>query len=116
MGGDGAVLPGDITPPSRFVHTVVFSQGAAPASSAQQAALNLFHILNNFDIPYGVTQPAKGTSESNADYTSWTTVADLQNPESAPGPGGLHRRSTAAAADGPPRPTNRSPATVVTVP
>jgi choloylglycine hydrolase len=79
MGGGGAGLPGDFTPPSRFVRMVYFTQGAAQAANADQAGFNLFHILNNFDIPYGVTQPPKGTSEVDADFTTWTSVADLNN-------------------------------------
>jgi choloylglycine hydrolase len=78
MGGGGVGLPGDFTPPSRFVRMVYFTQGAAQPANANQAAFNLFHILNNFDIPYGVTQPPKGTSESDADYTTWTSVSDLK--------------------------------------
>jgi len=131
MGGGGAGLPGDFTPPSRFVRMVYFTQGAAPAPNAQQAAFNLFHFLNNFDIPYGVTQPAKGTSESNADYTSWTTVADLQNLNYSwrtygdPQIKTLNLRQALAATKGtqprllpmgPQRPTDRTPSAVVTVP
>ena len=78
MGGGGAGLPGDFTPPSRFVRMVYFTQGAAQPANANQAAFNLFHILNNFDIPYGVTQPPKGTSETDADFTTWTSVSDLK--------------------------------------
>lgn len=79
MGAGGTGLPGDFSPPSRFVRMVYFSQGATPAADAAGAVSDLFHILNNFDIPYGVTQPPKGTSESDADFTSWTTVSDLKN-------------------------------------
>lgn len=79
MGGGGSGLPGDFTPPSRFVRMVYFTQAAAPAADARRATSNLFHILNNFDIPYGVTQPPTGTSEADADYTSWTSVSDLKN-------------------------------------
>lgn len=79
MGAGGAGLPGDFTPPSRFVRMVYFTQGAAPAADAAGAVSDLFHILNNFDIPYGVTQPPKGTSETNADFTTWTAVSDLKN-------------------------------------
>lgn len=79
MGAGGAGLPGDFTPPSRFVRMVYFTQGAIPAADAAGAVSDLFHILNNFDIPYGVTQPPKGTSETNADFTTWTAVSDLKN-------------------------------------
>lgn len=79
MGAGGTGLPGDFSPSSRFVRMVYFTQGAAPAPDADGAVSNLFHILNNFDIPYGVTQPPKGTSETDADFTTWTAVSDLKN-------------------------------------
>ncbi|MFN6337464.1 MAG: linear amide C-N hydrolase [Cyanobacteriota bacterium] len=53
MGAGGAGLPGDFTPPSRFVRMVYFTQGSTPAADAAGAVSGLFHILNNFDIPYG---------------------------------------------------------------
>jgi choloylglycine hydrolase len=46
-------LPGDFTPPSRFVRAVAFSQSAAPKATADDAVLSAFHILNQFDIPEG---------------------------------------------------------------
>ena len=49
-------LPGDFTPPSRFVRAVAFSQSALPSDTAPQAVLEAFHILNNFDIPYGAVR------------------------------------------------------------
>lgn len=79
MGAGGAGLPGDFSPPSRFVRMVYFTQGAKPAANAEGAVSDLFHILNNFDIPYGIAQPPKGTSESDADFTTWTAVSDLSN-------------------------------------
>ncbi|MEB3264449.1 MAG: choloylglycine hydrolase family protein [Synechococcus sp.] len=79
MGAGGAGLPGDFSPPSRFVRMVYFTQGATPAADAGGAAFDLFHILNNFDIPYGVAQPPSGTSETDADFTTWTAVSDLKN-------------------------------------
>ncbi len=71
-------LPGDFTPPSRFVRAVVFSQSAAPNKTADDAVLAAFHILNQFDIPEGsVVNAAVG--EPVDEITEWTSVADLQN-------------------------------------
>jgi choloylglycine hydrolase len=39
-------LPGDFTPPSRFVRAVVFTQSALPVKSAPDGVLQAFHILN----------------------------------------------------------------------
>jgi choloylglycine hydrolase len=73
-----ACLPGDFTPPSRFVRAVVYSQSAAPNATADDAVLSAFHILNQFDIPKGavvnsaIGQPVDGITE-------WTSIADLKN-------------------------------------
>ena len=130
MGAGGIGLPGDFTPPSRFVRMVYFTQGAAQPANANQAAFNLFHILNNFDIPYGVTQPPKGTSESDADYTTWTSVSDLNNLRFSwrtygdPQVKTIDLRQALQASSGQPRllpmgpqrPTDSSPSTLVPVP
>src|SRR6185295_11904891 len=46
-------IPGDFTPPSRFVRASVYSQSAVPNKTAGDAVLSAFHILNQFDIPKG---------------------------------------------------------------
>lgn len=71
-------LPGDFTPPSRFVRAAMFSQAATSNKTAQDAMLSVFHILNQFDIPKGsVVNAAVG--EPTPEITEWTSVADLQN-------------------------------------
>jgi choloylglycine hydrolase len=71
-------LPGDFTPPSRFVRAVAFSQSAAPNATADDAVLSAFHILNQFDIPKGaVVNSAIGQPVD--EITEWTSVADLKN-------------------------------------
>jgi choloylglycine hydrolase len=71
-------LPGDFTPPSRFVRAVAFSQSAMPSDTAAQAVLAAFHILNNFDIPYGAVRDTQG-GQVHAEYTTWTSASDLKN-------------------------------------
>ena len=46
-------MPGDFTPPSRFVRAAIFSQAATPNATGEDAVLSAFHILNQFDIPKG---------------------------------------------------------------
>ncbi|HIP19939.1 MAG TPA: choloylglycine hydrolase family protein [Sulfurimonas sp.] len=71
-------LPGDYTPPSRFVRAVAFSATAIPEKNAQQGVYQVFHLLNNFDIPVGIARTVhKGVIYS--DYTMLTTVRDSQN-------------------------------------
>jgi choloylglycine hydrolase len=71
-------LPGDFTPPSRFVRAVAFSQTAEPVEHARDGVLQAFHILNQFDIPKGSARGIENGKEV-ADYTQWTAAADLQN-------------------------------------
>ena len=71
-------LPGDFTPPSRFVRAVAFAKSALPVDTARDGVLQAFHILNQFDIPKGA---ARGIEQGRAvaDYTLWTSAADLTN-------------------------------------
>lgn len=68
-------LPGDFTPPSRFVRAVWFTQSAPKLHSELDAINHAFHILNNFDIPKGAIVDKHGVS----DYTTWTSAIDMKN-------------------------------------
>ena len=71
-------LPGDFTPPSRFVRAVAFSKTAQPVFKAKEGVLQAFHILNQFDIPMGAAQGIEHGKQVY-DYTLWTSAADLKN-------------------------------------
>ena len=71
-------LPGDFTPPSRFVRAVAFAQSAVPVVSARDGVLQAFHILNRFDLPKGAAREIEH-GQQVADYTQWTVVSDLTN-------------------------------------
>lgn len=77
--GAGMVgLPGDFSPPSRFVKTAILSQTAFPAPNAA-SALNLAeHIINNVDIPAGTVREGQ-TGNPATDYTQWAVFKDLKN-------------------------------------
>jgi len=76
--GSGMVgLPGDFTPPSRFVRAAIFSYTAIPAETAEECVLQVFHILNQFDIPKGLAREVKDGA-THADYTMATCVRDPQ--------------------------------------
>lgn len=71
-------LPGDFTPPSRFVRSAFFSSFIVPVDTSKDAIYQLFHTLNNFDIPKGVVQETyKG--QPMYDITQWTSANDLKN-------------------------------------
>ena len=49
-------LPGDFTPPSRFVRAVAFVNTMIPAKDAADAVNAASVMLNNFDIPKGLVR------------------------------------------------------------
>jgi choloylglycine hydrolase len=73
-------MPGDFTPPSRLVRAVAFSTSVLPSKTGDEAVLQAFHLLNNFDIPRGSGREAKKDERGNivADYTLWTSACDLK--------------------------------------
>lgn len=69
-------LPGDFTPPSRFVKIAKLIQFADPAPNAL-GVLNLAqHLMNNVDIASG-TVTAKEHGALSKDYTQWVIFKDL---------------------------------------
>jgi choloylglycine hydrolase len=71
-------LPGDATPPSRFVRSVMFTQYSAQPKDAG-AAVNLAqHILMSLDIPKGISRE-KTDKQTLYDCTMWVVIKDLKN-------------------------------------
>jgi choloylglycine hydrolase len=80
-GGSGMIgLPGDNTPPSRFVRAVAFSQTARPTPTGPETVYEMFRMLDNFNLPLG---SAEGEGEAKTkgmrSSTIWTTVYDTKN-------------------------------------
>jgi choloylglycine hydrolase len=71
-------LPGDFSPPSRFVRASVFSATAVPSENASDGVKQVFHILNNFDIPVGVARE-EHEGGVQTDYTIITVARDPQS-------------------------------------
>ncbi|WP_201352311.1 linear amide C-N hydrolase [Hydrogenimonas urashimensis] len=81
MGAGLHGIPGDFTPPSRFVRAVLFSQAVYEPKTGKEAVLEAFHILNNFDIPKGAMregEEADAQGHPMADFTTWTSANDLK--------------------------------------
>ena len=72
-------LPGDFTSPSRFVRAAIFSASAIPADNAQQGIFQTFHILNQFDIPYGSVREKTADGTVYSESTITTVARDPQN-------------------------------------
>lgn len=69
-------LPGDYTPPSRFVRTASLVHSSLPVTGTD-AGLNLaMTIINNIDIPIGSVRDISG-KEPVYDQTQWVVVSDL---------------------------------------
>lgn len=76
--GSGMVgMPGDFTPPSRFVRAAIFSTTALPSENAYESVFQMFHILNQFDIPVGVTRNKVG----DVIYTDKTLMTCVRDPQ-----------------------------------
>ena len=81
-------LPGDWTPPSRFVRAALFSSWALPPNNGIETVKLGFHILNTFDIFEGVilerpTNPAAAPpGKEQNDTTQWVVVHNLTQKES----------------------------------
>jgi len=71
-------LPGDFTPPSRFIRAAFFSQFSSPVQDAGALVLESFHVLNNFDIPRG-TVVSISDGKISIEETQWMSVKDLTN-------------------------------------
>ncbi|MDN3508110.1 MAG: choloylglycine hydrolase family protein [Simkaniaceae bacterium] len=73
-------LPGDFTPPSRFVRAAFFSALATPSKNGEEAVNQIFRLLNQFDIPSGVVAQ-KEDGKTTYDYTLLTSVKNPQTLE-----------------------------------
>ncbi|WP_245278254.1 choloylglycine hydrolase family protein [Methylosinus sp. PW1] len=69
-------IPGDPTPPSRFVRAVGMTLSAEPQKDAAGAVRLAEHILNNFDIPLGLVRVTPQDT-SRFEFTQWSSIADL---------------------------------------
>jgi len=69
-------VPGDFTPPSRFIRTLMLLQFSTPVATTDKAANLAFHLMNSVDIPIGVASEQTEDGEI-ADYTQWIVVKDL---------------------------------------
>lgn len=81
VGSNFVGLPGDISPPSRFVRAAFYVNSAPILKTAQQAVSQAFHILNNFDIPIGSEFNKKSAIPNLPSATQWTSVIDQNNGE-----------------------------------
>jgi choloylglycine hydrolase len=72
-------VPGDSTPPSRFMRILFQKQFATQPANNTDAISQALHLLNTVDIPLGTSaaQQEQKPSKGNDDYTQWVVVKAL---------------------------------------
>src|SRR3990167_1811877 len=77
--GAGMVgLPGDVSPPSRFVKMSFMLKTSSVAATASDALNLVQHIINNVDIPAGISRAVSNGKEST-ETTQWVVFKDLSH-------------------------------------
>jgi choloylglycine hydrolase len=78
--GSGMVgLPGDFSPPSRFVRAAALTASVRPLAGAEDAVFEAFRILDSFNIPLGAIAPAGQIAKDIEGATQITSASDLAN-------------------------------------
>lgn len=78
--GSGTLgIPGDVTPPSRFIRAAFYQATAPQQNTAQETVFQCFQILNNFDIPIGIEFHSGEIPENLPSATQWTSATDMDN-------------------------------------
>ncbi|WP_291326172.1 choloylglycine hydrolase family protein [Desulfovibrio sp. UCD-KL4C] len=71
-------LPGDCTPPSRFVRIAILKQFAYQPEKDEDAIIFARHLIEQVTVMKGISRE-KTPKEEMADYTQWFTIEDLTN-------------------------------------
>lgn len=72
-------LPGDMTPPSRFVRVAFYQTSAPIMDTAEKAVNQAFTILEAMTIPIGSQYTDKTKIPNIPSATQWTSVTDMTN-------------------------------------
>lgn len=70
-------LPGDYTPPSRFIKMAALVNSALPVTGADAGLDLAMTIINNVDIPKGTVRDEMKSTEPKYDSTDWVVICDL---------------------------------------
>lgn len=72
-------IPGDVTPPSRFVRAAFYQASTPQKETGEETVLQCFQILNNFDIPIGIETAPGEEAVDLPSATQWTSATDVTN-------------------------------------
>ncbi|WP_207264449.1 choloylglycine hydrolase family protein [Desulfovibrio sp. Huiquan2017] len=70
-------LPGDFTPPSRFVRAAYLVNAVNQPANADEAVSLGMNLIAGFAISKGISRGIGADGKPEFDYTQWTTVYDL---------------------------------------
>jgi choloylglycine hydrolase len=70
-------VPGDATPPSRFIRAAFIRNTAPQLADATATVMQTFHLLNFFDVPLGFEINAGEQFPDIPSATQWTSSIDL---------------------------------------
>lgn len=77
-GGSGFLgLPGDFTPPSRFIRAACFENTARKTPNGGETLYEAFRILDNFNVPLGASEGPKDEVPGLRSSTCWTIAYDM---------------------------------------
>jgi choloylglycine hydrolase len=72
-------IPGDFTPPSRFVKSAYLVYYSKKPETAEEGLRLAIHILNDVDIPFGSVSEKLPDGSKACDYTQMRVFKDLKN-------------------------------------
>ena len=75
-------IPGDYTPPSRFVRAVAYTQTARKTPDGDETVYEALRIMDNFNLPLGSAEGPDSDPEllkGMRSSTIWTIAADTRN-------------------------------------
>ena len=72
-------LPGDFTPPSRFIRAAALTASVRPLATASDAVFESFRIMDSFNIPLGALAPREQIAKDIESATQITSASDLTN-------------------------------------
>lgn len=70
-------LPGDATPPSRFVRAALYQAATPQAETGAESVMQCFQILESFNIPIGLEHQKDDIPAGLPSATQWTVASDL---------------------------------------
>ena len=68
-------LSADGSGPARFVRAVAYVATLRPVPDASELEKSALHVLNNFDIPFGMVRASE--DPEGDDHTLWSTISNL---------------------------------------